>query len=272
MTNIYVEEGKRQDPTCVDDFESVRCRDKERGPMPWTGEPPTAGFSGDHEPWLPVWPDYASRSAKAQAMDESSTLSLYRGLLKVRRASRALNSGAIGFLVVSGRPGDDVEREASVLAYERHDRGVAGGGVGEGDVFLTLINFHCNRTFVITGVSDPSASGSSSYNYLGPARPDSLGDPAPPRLEIVIDSLCMGTGGCVVCVHVVRGVVCARARPLPAAPVRCSCWQPAVRRTVPWDFCRVRRLPFAVCQFVCRWASRSAPLGPPQPGTGGGAL
>lgn len=45
----------RQDPPCKKDYNSVRCRDPERAPIPWTPDSPTAGFSGNATPWLPVW-------------------------------------------------------------------------------------------------------------------------------------------------------------------------------------------------------------------------
>ncbi len=68
-------------------------RDPARTPMPWS-DGPNAGFCPpDAEPWLPLG-DVAGLDVEAQRRDPRSMLSLYRRLLALRRASRALTGGA----------------------------------------------------------------------------------------------------------------------------------------------------------------------------------
>ena len=62
-----------------------RGRDGERVPVPWSGTAPPYGFSTTAKTWLPM-PDYwAPLTVEAEAGDPSSTLSLYRDALHLRR-------------------------------------------------------------------------------------------------------------------------------------------------------------------------------------------
>jgi alpha-glucosidase len=69
----------------------VAGRDPQRSPMPWTVGP-HAGFSVE-DPWLPMHADAGTRSVEAQRDEASSTLTLHRRLLALRRASAALHAG-----------------------------------------------------------------------------------------------------------------------------------------------------------------------------------
>lgn len=82
-------------------------RDPVRTPMPWD-DSPHAGFA-TKTPWLPLNEDWGDRNVARQSGDPRSMLSLYRALLKVRRAHPALEVG--DFL--------PVECEGDMLAYER---------------------------------------------------------------------------------------------------------------------------------------------------------
>jgi alpha-glucosidase len=92
-------------------------RDGCRTPMQWSG----ATHSGFSPPaiastWLPVHPDYQERNVEAELGDPASRLELYRRLLRLRRSSPALHSGAVEVL-----PSSD-----EVLAYRRsHPQGEA---------------------------------------------------------------------------------------------------------------------------------------------------
>ena len=86
-------------------------RDPSRTPMAWDGSP-NGGFSSA-EPWLPLHGDWARRNVALQASDRASMLSLYRGLLALRRAEPALSLGS--FELASGSD--------HVLAYERRHAG-----------------------------------------------------------------------------------------------------------------------------------------------------
>src|SRR4029453_13381674 len=59
-------------------------RDPSRTPMAWDGSP-HAGFN-DADPWLPLHEDWRTRNVAAQETDPDSMFSLYRALLKLRRA------------------------------------------------------------------------------------------------------------------------------------------------------------------------------------------
>ncbi len=82
-------------------------RDPSRTPMAWDSSP-HAGFI-TAEPWLPLHADWQSRNVAAQSGDPASMLSLYRALLRLRRAEPALSIGAIKL----------IESGPDLLAYER---------------------------------------------------------------------------------------------------------------------------------------------------------
>jgi alpha-glucosidase len=82
-------------------------RDPERTPMPWSAAP-GGGFTTGR-PWLPLNADSAVLNVAAQAAEPRSMLSLYRALLRLRRETECLVSGALRLLPAT----------AHVLAYER---------------------------------------------------------------------------------------------------------------------------------------------------------
>jgi alpha-glucosidase len=67
-------------------------RDPVRTPMQWSVEP-HAGFTAGH-PWLPVADDYRSVNVAVEREDPASMLSLYRGLIELRRSAPALYAGS----------------------------------------------------------------------------------------------------------------------------------------------------------------------------------
>jgi alpha-glucosidase len=76
--------------------------------MQWDNSLPNAGFTSGR-PWLPVG---STPSVRDQDRDGSSTLSLYRRLLGLRRSNPALVEGTIENVVAHG----------DVLTYERRCR------------------------------------------------------------------------------------------------------------------------------------------------------
>ena len=82
-------------------------RDPVRTPMAWN-ESPNASFSSG-EPWLPFHEDWPTRNVAAEDTDPGSMLSLYRALLRLRRAEPALSIGSIQSILGSDH----------VLAYQR---------------------------------------------------------------------------------------------------------------------------------------------------------
>ncbi|MCC6830289.1 MAG: DUF3459 domain-containing protein [Thermoleophilia bacterium] len=69
-------------------------RDPTRTPMPWNAGP-NSGFSpaDARDLWLPVCVEYQTLNVEAQRADPRSSLTLYRRLLELRRASAALTAG-----------------------------------------------------------------------------------------------------------------------------------------------------------------------------------
>jgi alpha-glucosidase len=110
MTDVPIPPERVQDPWERNVPGLGLGRDPERTPMQWDATA-HAGFSVA-EPWLPVAADHAAVNVAAQAADPRSILSLYRALIRLRRAEPALSIGTY-------RP---VSADETVLAYERrHD-------------------------------------------------------------------------------------------------------------------------------------------------------
>jgi alpha-glucosidase len=94
-----------QDPTWERSGHRVRGRDGCRVPLPWEGDRPPFGFTGDGvAPWLPQPVDWAASTVAAQLTEPTSTLSLYRAALRLRRALPALHDTSLTWLEV----GEDV--------------------------------------------------------------------------------------------------------------------------------------------------------------------
>ncbi|WP_336031441.1 glycoside hydrolase family 13 protein [Geodermatophilus sp. FMUSA9-8] len=75
-----------QDPTWERSGRTARGRDGCRVPLPWSGERPPFGFAPDGvAPWLPQPEGWRALTVAAQDADPSSTLSLYRAALRLRR-------------------------------------------------------------------------------------------------------------------------------------------------------------------------------------------
>jgi oligo-1,6-glucosidase/alpha-glucosidase len=100
-------------------------RDGCRTPMQWDGSP-NAGFCGETiRPWLPVNPNYKTRNVEAHEQDSRSLLSIYKKMLRLRRDSPALRSGALQVFEGAGIPPE-------LLVYSRQV---------EGQTVLVVINF-----------------------------------------------------------------------------------------------------------------------------------
>jgi alpha-glucosidase len=119
MTNVPIAPENAQDPAERNEPGIGAGRDPERTPMQWDSSP-QAGFTTG-QPWLPLAPDYAVVNVAAQDRDNRSMLALYRELIRLRKAHRAL---------VDGRVKSVAARE-NVLRYER---------VGEAESLLILLN------------------------------------------------------------------------------------------------------------------------------------
>lgn len=63
----------------------LRSEARARVPLPWEGGPPGYGFTTG-EPWLPMPAEYGAQTVARQLEDTTSTLSLYRRAIELRRA------------------------------------------------------------------------------------------------------------------------------------------------------------------------------------------
>ena len=126
----YVPPGRRQDPNCIRDYTSLRCRDPQRTPLQWDASSPNAGFSAAWaKTWLPVSADYVNVNVAAQLQDPDSYLALFSATTKLRKGSKCLHAGRYASLPViattpaaggRGRPAAAAAPLAdSVFAYVR---------------------------------------------------------------------------------------------------------------------------------------------------------
>ncbi|PRX02062.1 UNVERIFIED_ORG: alpha-glucosidase [Actinomadura viridilutea] len=89
-----IPEDRLQDPVWERSGHTRRGRDGCRVPLPWSGDAPPYGFSGeDVEPWLPQPESWKALSVERQTGDPASMLELYRSALRLRRENPALGDG-----------------------------------------------------------------------------------------------------------------------------------------------------------------------------------
>jgi alpha-glucosidase len=120
-------------------------RDGCRTPMQWDAKP-FASFSRS-QPWLPLADDYLHQNAANLSADEQSILNLYRALIKLRKNSPALMSGA--YVPIAAKD--------ELLLFKRQG--------GEGSVLIAL-NFG----------ADPISITSDRFGFSGEIRLSTLMD------------------------------------------------------------------------------------------------
>jgi alpha-glucosidase len=100
MTNVLIPPEEVQDPAEKNEPGIGAGRDPERTPMQWDASP-NAGFTSGR-PWLPVAANHVTVNVAAQEHDTASMLALYRDLIRLRRAHRALIDGGMQSITASG--------------------------------------------------------------------------------------------------------------------------------------------------------------------------
>ena len=86
----------------------ARSRDNSRTPMQWDGSP-AAGFTSG-TPWIGLPEGHERISAEAEEQDETSVLSYYKRLIRLRKQEKAISDGDIRFILPD---------EEGIIAYER---------------------------------------------------------------------------------------------------------------------------------------------------------
>jgi alpha-glucosidase len=119
MTDVAISPEEVQDPAEKNEPGIGQGRDPERTPMQWNSTA-LAGFTTGR-PWLPIAHDHAAANVAAQNGDAGSILSLYRELIDLRAAHRALIDGKM----------QSIGAHESVLSYQR---------AGEEETLLILLN------------------------------------------------------------------------------------------------------------------------------------
>lgn len=109
LPNVELPDSALQDPVWERSGHTERGRDGCRVPLPWSGDAPAFGFSDNPDTWLPMPPDWAHLTVEGQRSDRSSTLSLYRQALEIRRSRNEL----------AGSPIDWLDAPAGLLVFRR---------------------------------------------------------------------------------------------------------------------------------------------------------
>jgi alpha-glucosidase len=118
MHQVAIAPGQVQDPFEKNVPGIGVGRDGCRTPMQWDATP-HAGFSAA-QPWLPVPDDFVHKNAANLGADKQSILNLYRALIKLRKETPALVSGAYV----------PIAAEGDLLLYKRQD--------GQGSILIAL--------------------------------------------------------------------------------------------------------------------------------------
>ncbi len=141
----------RQDPMFARSNHVDPGRDGCRIPLPWSGAEAPFGFSppgGTGAPWLPQPPEWSRYTVEAESADHGSMLSLYRAVLKLRRAEPALASDRTPLHWLDSSPG--------VLAF------------GRGPDFACVVNLSGAPVPVPPRAAVLVASGPTDGRRLGP--------------------------------------------------------------------------------------------------------
>ena len=85
LPDVELPDDRLEDPMRERSGHTERGRDGERVPMPWGGEKPPYDFTAGPRTWLPMPDTWADATVEAQLDNASSTLSLYRQALQLRR-------------------------------------------------------------------------------------------------------------------------------------------------------------------------------------------
>ena len=86
-----------RDPTGITGWPAYKGRDGERTPMQWTAGA-QAGFSANHNTWLPIPSTSKVTNVEVEASDETSILNWYKSLITLRKTNPAFLYGGMIFV------------------------------------------------------------------------------------------------------------------------------------------------------------------------------
>jgi alpha-glucosidase len=139
-----IPDGLRQDPMWRRSGHAITGRDGCRVPLPWSGDRPPFGFTGNGagRTWLPQPAAWRAFTVEAELADPGSMLSLYRHALRVRRREPAFAGDAFAWLpapdgVLCYRRGTDItvliNTSPRPVPLPRHEQILAASGpLGDG--------------------------------------------------------------------------------------------------------------------------------------------
>jgi alpha-glucosidase len=85
LANVELPDDALHDPTWERSGHTLRGRDGERVPLPWSGSAAPFGFSTTSATWLPMPASWAGLTVSDQERDPASALSMFRSALRLRR-------------------------------------------------------------------------------------------------------------------------------------------------------------------------------------------
>jgi alpha-glucosidase len=113
-----------RDPIGITGWPAEKGRDGERTPMQWSPLPPSASFSSNAHPWLPIGSDYPTVNVQTETGQPDTLLTWTHDLIDLRRGYPALHDGGIVMLDTAN---------PSVLSYVRKGP--------DGSAILVSLNF-----------------------------------------------------------------------------------------------------------------------------------
>lgn len=99
MEQYQISKRELKDPQGIRFWPDIKGRDGCRLPFPWDSEAPNLGFNTGAEPWLPAKNSFSLDQAISAS---DSTYHVLREMLKIRKASPALQRGQFSRLLIEG--------------------------------------------------------------------------------------------------------------------------------------------------------------------------
>jgi alpha-glucosidase len=153
-THVPTRRQDVRDPIGITGWPREKGRDGERTPMQWTPSPPSAGFSTNPHPWLPIGADYPTVNVRTETADPGSLLNWNRTLIAARAHNPTLHDG--GFVMLD-------PTNPSVLSYARTALAGSNGQPG-GHPIVVSLNFTAQPQTVHLDLATLTPAGITTTN------------------------------------------------------------------------------------------------------------